>query len=37
MAARILTEMATFGDAGVSGPDEAEASSSSGAPEVTAG
>jgi nicotinate-nucleotide--dimethylbenzimidazole phosphoribosyltransferase len=37
MAARILTEMATFGDAGVSGPDESEASSSSGAPEVTAG
>jgi nicotinate-nucleotide--dimethylbenzimidazole phosphoribosyltransferase len=35
MAARILTEMATFGDAGVSGPDESEASS--GASEVTAG
>ncbi|HEX9338890.1 MAG TPA: nicotinate-nucleotide--dimethylbenzimidazole phosphoribosyltransferase [Pseudonocardiaceae bacterium] len=35
MAARILTEMATFGDAGVSGPGESE--TSSGAPEVTAG
>jgi nicotinate-nucleotide--dimethylbenzimidazole phosphoribosyltransferase len=35
MAARILTEMATFGDAGVSGPGESEANS--GAPEVTAG
>lgn len=35
MSARILTEMATFGDAGVSGPGESE--SSTGAPEVTAG